>query len=86
MQTVNIYFEIGRNSDVIDSSSDQTDTEISEIQVMQISYDLIFSNFGCHFGCHGVQLSQLGVVGRGRPSSDGGGRGTVIDIGLVNLG
>ena len=41
---------------------------------MQILYDLIFFIFDCH----GVQLSQLGVLGRGRPSWHEGGRRTVM--------
>ena len=41
---------------------------------MQILYDLIFFIFDCH----GVQLSQLGVLGRGRPSWHEGGRRRVM--------
>ena len=57
MQTVNIYFEIWRNSDFCNSSSHQTN-----------SANIIRPQFVRIFGCHGVHLSQSGVVGRGRPS------------------
>ena len=57
MQTVNIYFEIERNSDFCNSSSHQTN-----------SANIIRPRYFRIFGCHGVHLSQSGVVGRGRPS------------------
>ena len=62
MQTVNIYFEIGKNSYVFDSSSDQIDTCYANI---------ISPHFFQIFGRHRVFLFKPGVVGRGRPRMEG---------------
>ena len=41
MQTVNIYFEIWRNSDSFDSSSDQTDTGYANIIRPQFNSNIV---------------------------------------------
>ena len=77
MQTVNIYFEIWKNSDLFDSSSDQTDTGYANIRRPQ--FFRIWLPWSSTLSTRGGGTGAV-IQGR-RRTPNGDGRRTVMDGG-----